>query len=66
MGVNSVTVVRVRSRRIILGSVLILVATCLAVFGQAQQSPVWSSELARQNMAHVGASVGQLIAVLHR
>jgi len=44
-----------------------LVATCLSVFGQTTQRPrVSTSELARQNMAHVAASVGQIVAILHR
>ena len=33
---------------------------------QSQQASVPPSELARQNMSHVAASVGQLVAVLHR
>jgi protein involved in polysaccharide export with SLBB domain len=36
------------------------------LFSQTQSIPASSSELARQNLAHVAASVGQLIAVLHR
>jgi protein involved in polysaccharide export with SLBB domain len=43
------------------------VATCPSLFGQSTQQPrVSTSELARQNMAHVAASVGQIVAILHR
>jgi polysaccharide biosynthesis/export protein len=45
---------------------LALVAASLHLWGQTQQSRVSSSELARQNMAHVSASVGQIVAILHR
>ena len=46
---------------------LLIVLCCVTMFGQTrQQNPVPPSELARQNLAHVSASVGQLIAVLHR
>jgi protein involved in polysaccharide export with SLBB domain len=44
-----------------------LVACCIGVLSQTQQQgPVPQSELARQNMARVAASTGQLIAILHR
>jgi protein involved in polysaccharide export with SLBB domain len=44
-----------------------LAACCISVFSQTQQqAPVPQSELARQNMARVAASTGQLIAILHR
>jgi protein involved in polysaccharide export with SLBB domain len=58
-------------RRMILGIGLVLatVGSSLlgqTLFAQTQQVPVTSSELARQNMSHVAASVGQIVAVLHR
>jgi hypothetical protein len=37
-----------------------------SLLAQRQQVPVAPSELARQNMSHVAASVGQIVAVLHR
>lgn len=44
-----------------------LAVCCVGVFSQTQQqSSVPQSELARQNMARVAASTGQLIAILHR
>src|SRR5579864_1425193 len=46
--------------------VFVLPLTCVLLFGQTQPRPVPTSELARQNMSHVAASVGQLVAVLHR
>src|SRR5258708_195248 len=46
---------------------LITILCALSVVSQTrQQPPVSQSELARQNMARVAASTGQLIAVLHR
>ena len=50
-----------------LSAVLCLAPISLNLFAQTrpQQRPP-QSELARQNMAHVAASVGELIAVLHR
>ncbi len=46
---------------------LILAFCFIGGFAQTQrQNSVPPSELARQNMAHVAASVGQLIAILHR
>ena len=46
---------------------LSFVIGCVGLFGQTrQQSPPPQSELGRQNMTHVAASVGQLVAVLHR
>ena len=46
----------------------VLLSVCsVFVLGQTrQQPPVPQSELARQNMTHVAASTGQLIAILHR
>lgn len=44
-----------------------LAACCIGALSQTQQqAPVPQSELARQNMARVAASTGQLIAILHR
>ena len=45
---------------------IFLVATATCVYSQSQQTPIPTSELSRQNMAHVAASVGQLVAVLHK
>ena len=46
---------------------LSFVIGCLGLFGQTrQQSSAPQSELGRQNMTHVAASVGQLVAVLHK
>src|SRR6266700_7471480 len=53
--------------RAVLYTVLLLAAGCLSLWAQTQRQPrAPQSELARQNMAHVAASVGQLVAVLHR
>src|SRR5579859_5482960 len=35
-------------------------------FGQTQATPIAPSDLARQNLAHVAASVGQIVGILHR
>ena len=43
-----------------------LVAASLGLSAQTQAPRVSTSELARQNMAHVAASVGQIVAILHR
>ena len=45
---------------------ILISVSCICLFAQSRQVPISSSELARQNMAHVAASVGQLVAVLHR
>ena len=51
----------------VVGSWALLVFCCVNMVGQGkQQTPVSSSELARQNMAHVAASTAQLAMVLHR
>lgn len=53
------------SRKAVLGSLLVL--TCASALAQARhQAPVPQSDLARQNMERVAASVGQLVAILHR
>lgn len=40
---------------------------CVGLFGQTrQQSPAPQSELGRQNLTHVAASVGQLVVILHK
>jgi polysaccharide biosynthesis/export protein len=44
--------------------VLCFVGACLTVV--AQTPPVSGSDLGRQNMAHVAATVGQLVAIFHR
>jgi polysaccharide export outer membrane protein len=44
-----------------------LAIACSTLLAQTRpQPPVPQSELGRQNMAHVAASVGQLVAVLHK
>jgi protein involved in polysaccharide export with SLBB domain len=54
-------------RRVAMSIGLSFVIGCVGLFGQTrQQSPVPQSELARQNLTHVAASVGQLVAVLHK
>jgi polysaccharide export outer membrane protein len=54
-------------RKAVVCAALALAIGCPNVFGQTrQQSRVPQSELAQQNMARVGASVGQLVAVLHK
>lgn len=46
---------------------LFVAACCVGVLSQTQQqATIPQSELARQNMARVAASTGQLIAILHR
>jgi protein involved in polysaccharide export with SLBB domain len=46
---------------------LIFAATCLGVVAQSRPKPrVEVSDLARQNMAHVAATVGQLVVILHK
>jgi protein involved in polysaccharide export with SLBB domain len=45
----------------------VLLSFCVGALSQTRQQPTVSqSELARQNMSHVAASTGQLIAILHR
>ncbi len=40
---------------------------CLPIVAQTSpQAPISKSDLGRQNMAHVAATVGQLVAILHR
>jgi polysaccharide biosynthesis/export protein len=63
----SILVSRSRSRRAFSLAVLCLGAACFTAVAQTrQQSPNSQSELARQNMTRVAASVGQLVAVLHK
>src|ERR1035437_10194280 len=58
---------RGRSRRALFLAVLCLGTASLSVFAQTRpQSSAPQSELGRQNMAHVAASVGQLVAILHK
>lgn len=66
MGSGGITAARARQGRTILRVLFGIMVASACLFGQVQQTPVSSSELARQNMAHVAASVGQLVAVLHR
>jgi polysaccharide biosynthesis/export protein len=45
----------------------LIVLCSVSIFGQTQPRPrVAPSDLARQNLSHVAASSGQLIAILHR
>ena len=53
-----------RARRLFACAGLTLLLCC-ALVAQTQQ-PLPASELSRQNLSHVAASVGQLVAVLHR
>jgi protein involved in polysaccharide export with SLBB domain len=54
-------------RRALLCAVLGLATGCLNLFAQTRpQPPIPQSELGRQNMTHVAASVGQLVAILHK
>ena len=56
-----------RCRKAAMSVGLSFVIGCLGLFGQTrQQSSPPQSELGRQNMTHVAASVGQLVAVLHK
>ena len=54
-------------RPVLVVALLVLATGGLGLFGQTrQQSPVPQSELARQNMARVAASTGQLVGILHK
>ncbi len=54
-------------RRALLFVALGIATGCSALFAQTRpQPPVPQSELARQNMAHVAATVGELVAVFHK
>ncbi len=54
-------------RRAALLAVFCLAAASFTVVAQARpQPPVQRSELGRQNMEHVAATVGQLVAILHK
>jgi polysaccharide biosynthesis/export protein len=64
--VQKITSARARSFRFVLSFLVSFIAIGPFLFGQSRQTPLPSSELARQNLAHVAASVGQLVAVLHR
>ena len=56
-----------RSCIILVAAALLVVALFSASFAQTQSPQVVpTSELGRENMSHVAASVGQLVAVLHR
>src|SRR6266404_6034105 len=54
------------ARRVLRLAVLLSVCSSGVLSQTRQQTPVPQSELARQNMTHVAASTGQLIAILHR
>jgi polysaccharide biosynthesis/export protein len=54
-------------RRALVCGVLTLAAGCSNLFAQTRPQPsAPQSELERQNMTHVAASVGQLVAILHK
>ena len=54
-------------RRALFRAAICLGSACLTVVAQTRQQPsVSKSDLGRQNMAHVAATVGQLVAILHR
>ena len=56
-----------RGHRILPLVVLGLAVSCLSLFAQSRpQLPVPQSELERQNLTRVSASVGQLVAILHK
>jgi len=55
-----------KSGNLILISLVLVVACCGAVAQTQPSQVIPASELARENMSHVAASVGQLVAVLHR
>jgi polysaccharide biosynthesis/export protein len=56
-----------RSCRLVLVTLFLLTLGSWGLFGQTrQQTPAPQSELARQNMARVAASVGQLVTILHK
>src|SRR6266478_2769626 len=54
------------ARRVLRLAVLLSVCSSGVLSQTRQQTSVPQSELARQNMTHVAASTGQLIAILHR
>lgn len=55
------------SRRALFVAVVCLGGACLPIVAQTSpQAPISKSDLGRQNMAHVAATVGQLVAILHR
>ncbi len=45
---------------------LALIGNSLDLSAQAQRTSIPSSDLAKQNLSHVAASVGQLVAIFHR
>jgi len=45
---------------------LLTVLSIAALWQSRQQQPLPQSELAKQNMSHVAASVGQLVIIFHR
>ncbi len=56
-----------RGHRALLFVVLSLAAGCVSLFAQSRPQPaVPQSELGRENLTRVSASVGQLVAILHR
>ncbi len=56
-----------QGRRALFLAVFCVAAACLIVVAQTPSQPlVQKSELGRQNMAHVAATVGQLVAIFHR
>lgn len=63
---------RMPARQSVVGRALLLAALsvvigCVSIAAQTRpQRPVSQSELSRQNMEHVAATVGQLVGVLHK
>jgi protein involved in polysaccharide export with SLBB domain len=58
---------RIWRRRRLLVALICFSAECLTVVAQSHpQPPVQTSDLGRQNMAHVAATVGQLVVIFHR
>src|ERR1700674_5895583 len=55
----------VRGRAVLL-ALLCFGAICSTSVSQTRQPSVQKSDLGRQNMAHVAATVGQLVSILHR
>lgn len=66
MSVESIKPHRTLHRQLFLVVALGLMGTSLSLFGQTRRTASPSSDLAQQNMSHVSASVGQLVAILHR
>lgn len=66
MGFDFIVIARVRCLTRVLWAALSVGLLCGSLVAQTQQRTAVSAELERQNMEHVAASVGQIVAVLHR